>query len=114
MRWLAPLLLALFTWRIWPVDGLRPLPGLDGSWKIGLHLAAVHGLVFGREVIFTYGPLGFLTQPLAVDTLTGALSIAFSLLAWFALAAAVLAAARRGFPTAAALVLTYLVLTLPI
>jgi hypothetical protein len=41
-------------------------PGLDNSWIVGLSLAAAHGLSFGRQVIFTYGPLGFGFNPVAV------------------------------------------------
>lgn len=110
---LAPLVLALGTWRVWPVNSVHPSAGLDTSWKIGLHLAAAHGLVFGRDVTFTYGPLGFLTQPLTVNSTTGALSIAFSLLVWLALAAAVIGAARRSFAPVTAFVIAYLVLVLP-
>lgn len=113
-RWVAPPLLALATWRLWPVDGVRPAAGLDPSWRIALHLAAQHGLVFGRDVIFTYGPLGFLTQPLTVDRTTGALSIAFSLVVWLGLAAIVFRGALRSFPLPAALLLAYLVLCLPV
>ena len=39
------------------------LPGtdLDSSWMIALNLAVRNGLVFGKDFIFTYGPLGFLS-----------------------------------------------------
>lgn len=114
LRSLAPLVLALVTWRVWPAGSVLPSLGLDPSWKIGLHLAATHGLVFGRDVAFTYGPLGFLAQPLTVTELTGALSIGFALAVWLALAVAVLAAARRTFPPVVAFALAYLVLCLPI
>lgn len=37
--------------------------GLDPSWVLGLNLAAHEGLVWGKELVFTYGPLGhFITQ----------------------------------------------------
>ena len=48
----------------WDVVFLAPTPGNDGSWVVGLYLAARDGLHFGEELIFTYGPLGFL-GPLA-------------------------------------------------
>ncbi len=41
--------------------------GLDPSWYIGLHKAANEGLIFGRDIVFTYGPLGFLTVPTFVS-----------------------------------------------
>ena len=112
--WAAALLLALVTWRVWPVPGVHPTAGLDSSWRIALHLAATHRLHFGHDVVFTYGPLGFLVEPLTVEATTGALSIAFSLALWLALTAAVLSAARRAFATPVALAVAYLALCLPV
>ncbi|HEV3203829.1 MAG TPA: hypothetical protein VGY77_05570, partial [Gemmataceae bacterium] len=40
--------------------------GLDQSWVIGLNEAAARGMIFGKEIIFTYGPLGFIDAP--IDT----------------------------------------------
>ena len=45
----------------WNVVFKAPLPGNDGSWAVGLYMAADQGLRFGEELIFTYGPLGFLS-----------------------------------------------------
>src|SRR5450755_3306571 len=42
----------------WPVTSVTPSAGLDNSWQAGLSLALARGLVFGRQVVFTYGPLG--------------------------------------------------------
>src|SRR4051794_3724619 len=39
-------------WAIWD--------DLDSSWVFGLNYAAAHGLRMGRDVIYTYGPLGHL------------------------------------------------------
>lgn len=39
-------------------------PGLDGSWIIGLNLLADSAYRFGRDVVYTYGPLGYLLCPL--------------------------------------------------
>lgn len=38
--------------------------GLDPSWKLGLHLAFREGLIWGRDFVFTYGPLGVLSSRL--------------------------------------------------
>lgn len=38
----------------------RPDMGLDASWHLSLQVAAIKGTVFGREFVFTYGPLGYL------------------------------------------------------
>lgn len=34
---------------------------LDGSWVRGINMAIKDNLVFGRDIIFTYGPLGYLS-----------------------------------------------------
>ena len=36
---------------------------LDSSWSAVLVYAHQHGLQFGKDIVFTYGPLGFLTVP---------------------------------------------------
>jgi hypothetical protein len=38
-------------------------PGLDPSWVAGLNMAHAQRLVPGRDWVFTYGPLGYLTVP---------------------------------------------------
>lgn len=40
-------------------------PGLDPGWMTGLHLAAADGLAAGNGIVWTYGPLGWLTLPSA-------------------------------------------------
>lgn len=40
---------------------LAPSLGLDASWQLALHHDWTHRLAFGREVVFTYGPWGWLT-----------------------------------------------------
>jgi hypothetical protein len=37
--------------------------GIDGSWAIGLNVASDQHMVFGRDIAFTYGPLGFVIAP---------------------------------------------------
>src|SRR4051812_10249251 len=41
---------------------------LDSSWFLMLHWARIHRLDFGRDLIFTYGPLGFIHQGYHPDT----------------------------------------------
>ena len=44
-------------------------PGLDPSWEFALnHAHASTDYVFGRDIVFTYGPLGFLARPHAIGT----------------------------------------------
>ena len=58
---------ALLGWLTWPVSGLVAAPTLDNSWVVGLSLAVSRSLAFGRRIVFTYGPLGFITQPRALS-----------------------------------------------
>lgn len=51
-------------------------PGLDPSWKYAVNRSFTDGLRFGRDVIVSYGPFGFLTDPLPLGS---NLAIAF----WF-------------------------------
>jgi len=50
-----------------PLDQLYPAAGLDPSWQAGLNLARQRGLRFGPDLVFTYGPWGFLDHPEAVS-----------------------------------------------
>lgn len=68
---------------------------LDSSWPLFLHHAFAHGLQFGPDVVYTFGPWGFL-----FDRSPG-LTAGASLLAWATLSvamwAAAVAVARRRF-----------------
>ena len=49
-----------------------PLPwsittGLDPSWSYAISQAAQQGLIFGKDIIFTYGPLGYLITGAVLD-----------------------------------------------
>ena len=105
------LLLALVTWE---VPEIVPRIGFDTSWQLALNLAADHGLDYGRDIVFTYGPLGFLSQPLMVSVLTGAAGFAYALVAQTVLAAVVLAASSRVYGWLGGTLLTFLALSLPL
>jgi len=53
---LASLLLSLVFMGTVPL----PTPGLDPSWTIALSKAHDEGLVWGKDITFTFGPLGYL------------------------------------------------------
>ena len=38
-----------------------PTVGLDASWRYALNEAVARRLIFGRDLVFTYGPLGFVS-----------------------------------------------------
>jgi hypothetical protein len=39
-----------------PLDPSMPAPGLDGSWMFAMNQGVAQGLVFGKEMVFTFGP----------------------------------------------------------
>lgn len=55
------LLTAVLAWSLVGVPN-RPNTSLDASWQIMLVRAHTLGMQFGRELIFTWGPWGFLTS----------------------------------------------------
>lgn len=75
------LLLALLTFSL----PKPPAIELDASWRMALTYFLEHGFAFGRDVVFTYGPLGFLLG----RTYTG--SLLWAHLGWQLLEAAVTA-----------------------
>jgi hypothetical protein len=42
--------------------------GTDPGWQYGLNSFWEHGVTFGRDVVFTYGPLGFIAVPERIGT----------------------------------------------
>lgn len=57
-----------------------PHAGLDNSWKIGLNLALIKKLQFGKDIVFTFGPLGFLYRPVLCNVGLWTISCAFGIL----------------------------------
>lgn len=51
----------------WPPRSVAALPGLDPSWRYLLTAAHGRGLRFGHDLVFTYGPLGWLFSPAAAS-----------------------------------------------
>jgi hypothetical protein len=49
----------------------RPLLELDPSWNVALEYAAAHHWQFGTQIVFTFGPLGFLAAPASLGHLLG-------------------------------------------
>lgn len=109
--WIVGVLVALLTWQV-----TIPLPtaGPDQSWMAGLYMALHHGMDFGSEIVFTYGPLGFLSWPglwggwlvIPAFLFSSMISIGFSV--------ALIAALERSTGLIAATVVTFLFfVTLP-
>ena len=55
--------LALATVLGWSVFVHAPFANLDRSWAHGLSLVHLDGYRFGADVVFNYGPLGFVARP---------------------------------------------------
>ena len=106
-RWPAALLLA---WLTCPVPPLVPAQGIDNSWQAGLALAQQAGLHFGRDIVFTYGPLGFLTVTRLFVVWTGIAAVIFTLVLQVLLCRTLLHV-MRDVPALIAVVATYVVAT---
>ncbi len=46
--------------------GVLPVSPLDASWVYAIHTYKDFGLRFGSDLLWTYGPLGYLAMPLAI------------------------------------------------
>lgn len=78
-----------------PAVSFRPGPGLDASWQAALHMAANQGVAFGDRMVFTFGPLGFLSQPVVYLTWTGALAALYVAALQVALCVTLVSVLRR-------------------
>lgn len=79
----------------WPRNSVVPESGLDNSWLGGLYMASRHGMNFGTDIVFTYGPLGFLSGPRSYYALQGQLALVFQFAAYFAVAFMLIAGIRK-------------------
>lgn len=68
--WLKFAYLLLLIVLLFPYYQISNIPsaGIDNSWRIALEMAYQKGLIFGKDIIYTYGPLGRLTQRISIET----------------------------------------------
>jgi hypothetical protein len=71
-----------------PLTPFMPISGLDGSWGYALNEAVASHLVFGRDIIFTFGPLASIDMKLYhpstdIIMIAGSLLVAAGLCAGF-------------------------------
>ncbi|MGC4748940.1 hypothetical protein ACLQ28_25260 [Micromonospora sp. DT201] len=59
-------------------SALMPSPGFDPSWKAGIGFAVSDNLRFGKDIVFNYGPWGFLDWPQHVSRPQAALGFLFT------------------------------------
>jgi hypothetical protein len=106
--WITAAIVALLAW---PITFGVPGPGLDASWMSGLYMGISHGKDFGTEVVFTYGPLGFLDWPILFYSWLPVLALVFSVVVYLAFVVTMTALLERtiGLLGAALIVFLYLV-----
>ena len=51
-----------------PLKYVVLVPGGDEQWEFGLNYAHEHGIKFGSEILFNYGLLGFIENPMAIGS----------------------------------------------
>ncbi len=82
----AVIVVALAAFATFPAPSRPPSATLDGSWVAELNRLATLGNAFGRDLAFTYGPLGYLLYPMDVGThLVQASVLRFAFVIGFAL-----------------------------
>ncbi|MGB2711326.1 MAG: hypothetical protein WBC33_07400, partial [Conexibacter sp.] len=97
----------------WPVRSIHPRGGADWNWVAALSYIAKHGLNFGEQVVWSYGPLGFLNTYYGPVLYYGdvlLLSWLFAALLQVLLAGTLLFALRRSLPLAGAAIAAVVVL----
>lgn len=100
------LIVALLGWRV----GMNPPgPGLDPSWNAALAMGVHDGLHWGTDIVFTYGPLGFLQTQLVWFTGQTVLSFLYSGLVYVVFCVGLVWALRRRLPTVLACVGVFVV-----
>jgi hypothetical protein len=87
-----------------------PGPGLDPSWNAGLAMSAHDGLQFGREIVFSYGPLGFLQSPYIWYSELGVLAFLFTAAVYVGFCIALVWALGRALPLLIGTVLAFLLI----
>lgn len=97
----------------WPVETLaHPGSVYANSWPTALYLAAEQHLHWGRDIDYTYGPLGFLRIPLLYFTTPTLLALLYTAVTQVALSFSLLYVLRRAYGVLVATGLTFLTLCL--
>jgi len=91
----------------WQIGFQTPGAGLDPSWNAGLAMAAYEGLHFGSQVVFTYGPLGFLNTRLVFFGDLATLSFVYAATLYVLFCIGLVWALRRVLPLVVAVVVAF-------
>jgi hypothetical protein len=103
----SPFIGAVLAILTWPIVSIVPGTGPDPSWVAGLYMAHGEGLRFGPDLVFTYGPLGFLEVPALYVQAMWILAFLYQAFLHVALAISLLWVARRALPLAVAAALCF-------
>jgi hypothetical protein len=107
--WALGVIVALLGWRV----GFHPpWPGVDPSWTAGLAMATKEGLHFGTQVVFTYGPLGFLDGSIVWYGDLGVLAFLYSAALYVGFSVALVWALRRSLPIVPSVLIAFLIVAL--
>ena len=108
--WVVPLLGGLAALILgWSDLDLTGTAGVDPSYHAALHVAVAQGLNFGTDLVYTYGPLGFLKFPEFWRGDTGALAVAYTFATRLALLVLAFHVLRRAFGLVVAAVVALVV-----
>ena len=91
-----------------------PSAGLDASWQAGLAMAVKGGLRFGTDVVFSYGPLGFLQGQILWYGDLAVIAFVYSAILYVVFCTALVWALRRALPAAPAVLVAFVISVLPL
>jgi hypothetical protein len=107
--WALGVVLALLGWGV----GISPpTVGVDASWNAGLAIATHEGMQYGTEIVFSYGPLGFLQAPFLWYGGFAVLGFLFTAGVYVGFCVALIWALRRRLPGLACLLVGFIALGL--
>jgi hypothetical protein len=103
-RWQRVLAAAITGITFWPQSLVDPDIGVDPSWQAALGLARMQHLAWGPEVLFTYGPLGFLQNTTCYSFEQSVLATLYQVIVVAALFLGIVAVLRQRHPPMASII----------
>lgn len=104
-----PFLALVLTALAWPFSKayLYPTSGLDTSWRGTLERSVALHMPYGTHVVFTYGPLGFLTVPALYESAAAVCAFLFAVALGVAIFGVLIGALRDVLPVPVAFVVAF-------
>jgi hypothetical protein len=107
--WLLGAIVALAAWRV----GMGSAgPGIDAGWNAGLEMGLKQGLQWGTEIVFSYGPLGFLAASGVWYTDLAALTFLYTAALYVSFCIGLVWALRRWLPALPSVLLVFFAVAL--